>query len=1087
MLEILVPLTREYTLVIPEDLTALIAWVIGFAGIILFSIILSDRKIRVDRPFLIWSAILSVLILVLTPFLGILPRLGVSVGTGEVPVQHLMFFAAVPWMVAGGVLGVIPATVLAGLSGLLLAYLDTHNIFTPLVLMSAAVVFSWCIRQRFRTPVFKWLRFPVVAAILSLITTVPIIFLTLILSTPGTSAARIGTAVARFPMVVFALGGMVLMGGVVCVIVQAFAPSSWGSKLPLKPSPGELNISFRILLIALSIFILAVTGIFVSTWRASNRHSRQMMVKQMTDTSHVAGHSLAIFLQTGEEIIQDLALTLKERSGSPEDVNSLFAQNMQVFPFFDQIALLSYDGGLAAGSAPALGLDSILSSDDDVNFASVFADGKPRVLINSIDESQPTWAVFALKVEAESEQQAQVLWAETILENNRFAQSFIQPLDVLIRQGGFWQIVGADGRVLITRGNDELTAGFVGSSHMTSTFYQSKTDQGQTLLHYYQPIDGTNWGISVTLPSFVYQEQAWQATYPVVLIFTGAFTLLFLVLWFGLAPVVKEMDLMAKAIHTVASGDYDHDEMLRRSSGSKGRFSKAFKEMLISQQHQMDKQEELFSVSGKVAGQLNAKDALHSVMAAFLKQGASSVRVVFYDNGAGTSPRQLDHRLGLGKHSKLLETFDQDVVELSQESRALVLRGDDLSGLLPGVEGFLDLNAVIILPLKWKDIGLGVLWVAFADGFDFDEKDLRYFEKLAHLACLAIVNAKTYSDSQSAQMLLDDIFDLIPEAILIIDRNGKVLLHNNKANSVLGLAGGSFVGKSMANLLKPEDLVEIEHKSGSKPMAKSVHLMSGKEFHLITSPVRINQREVGRAMIFKDLTHDSKTESLKTELVTTVSHELRSPLTLILGYAKILRLTGTLNDQQEVYISNIIDGLSEMMSLVEKLLDIGRLEGGDPLDVKSFSVETFARHLVKSMDAQARQKNIQINLDLPEIPMTIEADQTFLTQALKNLLDNAIKVSKMGGEVIVRVMRVNDRVVFAVQDEGIGIAPLDQRKLFKKFSRVSVQNSQEQEGSGLGLAIVKSIAERHGGQVRLESQLGKGSTFFVEIPLKQPQ
>ena len=175
------------------------------------------------------------------------------------------------------------------------------------------------------------------------------------------------------------------------------------------------------------------------------------------------------------------------------------------------------------------------------------------------------------------------------------------------------------------------------------------------------------------------------------------------------------------------------------------------------------------------------------------------------------------------------------------------------------------------------------------------------------------------------------------------------------------------------------------------------------------------------------------------------------------------------------------------MALVQKLLDIGRLEWGDPLDIQPFSAEAFSRRVVDSMDAHAKQKNISIGLDLPDLPLLIEADQTYLTQALKNLLENAIKFSKMDGEVTLRVSRGDDCIVFAVQDQGIGIAPLDQRKLFKKFGRTSAQNVQEQEGSGLGLAIVKSIAERHGGQVRLESYLGKGSTFYLEIPHKQPQ
>ena len=164
-----------------------------------------------------------------------------------------------------------------------------------------------------------------------------------------------------------------------------------------------------------------------------------------------------------------------------------------------------------------------------------------------------------------------------------------------------------------------------------------------------------------------------------------------------------------------------------------------------------------------------------------------------------------------------------------------------------------------------------------------------------------------------------------------------------------------------------------------------------------------------------------------------VSHELRSPLTLILGYAKILRLTGNLNEQQDSYISNIINGVEGMKELVQKLLDIGRLEDGDPLEIHPVTAEQIITRAVESLKAKAKQKQISLQVDLPETPITIFGDQMFLTQALRNLVDNGIKYSKMGGEVVVTVTGRDKRVIFAVQDQGIGVAPLDQRKLFGNF------------------------------------------------------
>jgi len=136
----------------------------------------------------------------------------------------------------------------------------------------------------------------------------------------------------------------------------------------------------------------------------------------------------------------------------------------------------------------------------------------------------------------------------------------------------------------------------------------------------------------------------------------------------------------------------------------------------------------------------------------------------------------------------------------------------------------------------------------------------------------------------------------------------------------------------------------------------------------------------------------------------------------------------------------------------------------------------------------AGQKNIELTVSTPKNTMPlIQADQALFQQAMYNLIENAIKYTPKGGRVDVRMKIDGDGLLFEVQDSGIGIAPIDQPRLFEKFYRGGQREAREQKGSGLGLAIVKSIAERHGGKVWLESQLGKGSTFFLQAPLRQPR
>jgi PAS domain S-box-containing protein len=542
--------------------------------------------------------------------------------------------------------------------------------------------------------------------------------------------------------------------------------------------------------------------------------------------------------------------------------------------------------------------------------------------------------------------------------------------------------------------------------------------------------------------------------------------------------------LVTAAIDAVSRGDFDSSQLQKHKKFGRDHVSQSFKFMIQSQRYRLDHQAELLEVSNRVAGQLNIMDALHVILAATIKHGATSARMILsdagVDNGGGVK-----QALGLGAQSKRLAALDPSVVELVHREGALVLSGGEIGDKLPGAEEVRELGCMVILPLKWKDLGLGVFWATFPAGLSQCTVEKDYLQELTRMASMAIVNGKTYQESQSTRLLMESIFELLPDAVIVTDLTGQVVLHNKNAQAELGLEAGRLVGKTLSSLVTLEDGVELGWRVQAGTEAREVHLNNGKAYHVIASPIQITPIQAGQVIIFKDLTQQRKEASLKSEFVTTVSHELRSPLTLILGYAKILRLTGNMNEQQDAYISNIIDGVQEMQNLVEKLLDIGRLEEGESLAVQPISVVDITRRVVENMDAQAKQKNIQMVVNLPEDPMVIEADPTFLALALKNLMENAIKFSKMGGEVIFSAWREDERVVFAVEDKGIGIAPLDQRHLFKKFSRPSSKNGQDQGGSGLGLVIVKSIAERHGGQVRVESQLGKGSIFYFEIPRKR--
>lgn len=1083
MPEMLAPLTSEYTLIIPSDPSALIGWALGLIAIASLGLYLRDRSFKMDRPALIWFAVLSVLILVLTPFVGVLPRMSPNLGAGEVPIRHLMFFAAIPWMVAGGVLGVLPAAFLAGITGLLLAYLDTHNIFTPLVMMYIAILFSWCVRQRYRTTVYKWLRFPVIAAVASFLASAPFVFLILVLSASGSTASRVALALARLPVVMFSLGGMVLIGGVVSMIVQAIAQQNWGVHLPLRPAPGEVHFRYRILAIAIPVFLVVLAVIFISIWFLAHKQASRVMHKQLTTTTGAAGESLGLFLDTGERLIQDLAMDPQLMSVSAEQLIPSLDQALGKSTFFDWLVVIDTHGNFIAGVPQEMGLESLLVFDQADPMA-IFTQQDQAYLFfgGTGDGYSNAQAGFWGAIDEQPGESPRIVWGQTTLETNPYARPFLDTFYTLVDQGGAIAVVGNDGTVYYQIGAEESVVILPAANLTTATFFQSTSKDGLLLAQYYQPVSGTNLGIAATMPTQVVQELAWEITRSNLLIASGVMVLVFIGVWFGLQPIVKDLETLTLAVNAVTVGDYSLDQLEPRVNQKHGHILSAFKSMVVKQRNRIDRREKLLSVSGRVADQLNLGEAFHIILASAFLDGVCAARIIVTDPEEKESNSQ--NHYGLGRQARTLAPLDQAVINLAQDGSLRVLIAEEIGEKLPIIETMPDLSAVVVIPLKWNDLRLGVFWVAFAEHVFPDDEVVKYLNELAQVASMAMINAKKYQDANFSTVLMERMFNLLPDAVFVADHQGDVLFHNTAAEQLLGIKGGKLASKTLSALLAPEDFMKLGLGSDQTQTTKEVHLGNGKAYALISSPMQIEPNRSATAMIFKDLTQQRKDDDLKTEFVTTVSHELRSPLTLILGYAKILRLTGNLNEQQDVYIGNIIDGVEEMKALVQKLLDIGRLESGEPLEVRQFTAEQITKKVVDSLEAQARQKNISISVNLPNDPVWIEGDQTFMTQALKNLLENAIKFSKMEGEVKIGVRESDAQVVFAVQDKGIGIAPLDQRHLFKKFSRISTQAGMENEGSGLGLAIVKSIAERHGGTVRMESQLGKGSTFYFEIPRK---
>jgi PAS domain S-box-containing protein len=357
-------------------------------------------------------------------------------------------------------------------------------------------------------------------------------------------------------------------------------------------------------------------------------------------------------------------------------------------------------------------------------------------------------------------------------------------------------------------------------------------------------------------------------------------------------------------------------------------------------------------------------------------------------------------------------------------------------------------------------------------------------------AAMAAANTSLFQKAEVRRQRLAAILAASPDPVLVTDRHNRLLLANPVAWRVLGLSAPPMPGVPIDQVVSQPEIVELLISSNAEPISREISFSEDRVFFATATSVIAEGQQMGRVCVLRDITHFKRLDADKSEFVATVSHDLRSPLTLVKGYVTMLKVMGELNEQQQDFVRKIIIGVENMERLVNNLLDLGRIEAGMELQLEMVPLLDLIDQVVDAFKPRAVQRKIDLQVEYPpDTAPIVEADYALLRQALHNLVDNALKYTPPGGwvKVGVHVNRGKNLVGVMVKDTGIGIAPVDQSRLFEKFYRVAHREARKERGSGLGLAIVKSITQRHNGRVGVKSQLGKGSTFFLELPLRQPR
>lgn len=339
---------------------------------------------------------------------------------------------------------------------------------------------------------------------------------------------------------------------------------------------------------------------------------------------------------------------------------------------------------------------------------------------------------------------------------------------------------------------------------------------------------------------------------------------------------------------------------------------------------------------------------------------------------------------------------------------------------------------------------------------------------------------------------LESVLDNMINGVMMIDPHGRILLMSRRAEEILGFSARELVGRNYAEAKQQYELSQLiqEALSSREHIREEITFYFPEERLLELNLVPIhgeNNDFSGLLLVLQDVTAIRRLERMRSEFVANVSHELKTPIAAVKGFAETL-LSGAVNDEETArsFLQIIFDESDRLNRLIGDILALSKIESKRvPMYFSPVELDSFMMKTIKMLETEAARKSIILDLQI-EQGLYVEADEDRLRQIMMNVVANGINYTPEGGKVSVHIASIDeDHIRIKISDTGIGIPKKDLPRIFERFYRVDKARSRSSGGTGLGLSIVKHLVELHKGTISVTSEVGLGSTFIIELPVLQ--
>ncbi len=400
-----------------------------------------------------------------------------------------------------------------------------------------------------------------------------------------------------------------------------------------------------------------------------------------------------------------------------------------------------------------------------------------------------------------------------------------------------------------------------------------------------------------------------------------------------------------------------------------------------------------------------------------------------------------------------------------------------------------DARACLVCPLVVRDRLIGALYLA--DGspeFTFVERERQLIASFAYFAATAIEKARLYQETWERSQELETVLQGIGDGVLVADPHLQLLMMNGVAAHIFALEQSPQPGLPLAQILPGDpvlDLLEDTLQAGEEAIREIELEGHGRDkartYQALASPmIAEDGRAQGVVAVLRDITAQKELERMKSNFLSVVSHELKTPLHSIKGFVEIILMgkTGAINELQRDFLGTVKQQTDLLQRQINDLLEFSRLESGQvKLYVEEVALPTLVARVLDKLAPLAQEGELTLHNRLPSDFPAVEGDRLRLEQVLTNLVENGLKFTPPGGDVTVDGVDLGDQVQITVSDTGIGVPPTERDRVFDRFYQVDSSAERAYRGAGLGLTICKHIVAHHGGRIWLEDSEPQGSRF----------